>query len=77
MQIDVSKVKEHLKSQIQAEKTEFLGQLNQQEKLTKKDPNRRVFSVVEEIQEIKEKENAFLDESMHTSMTPEIKFKMD
>jgi hypothetical protein len=45
--------------------------------LTKKDPNRRVFSVVEEIQEIKVKENAFLDESKHSSMTPEIKFKMD
>ena len=65
MQIDVSKVKQDLKSQIQAEKTEFLKQLNQQEKLINKDPNRRVFSVVEEIQEIKEKENAFLDESMY------------
>jgi hypothetical protein len=33
--------------------------------------------VIEEIRDIKQKENAFLNESRHTNMTPEIKFKMD
>ena len=61
MQIDVSKAKNELKSQIQKEKTEFLEKHNAQEKLIKKDANMRVFSTIDELAAIHAEENALLD----------------
>ena len=61
MQIDVSKAKNELKSQIQKEKNEFLEKLNAQEKLIKKDANMRVFATVDELAAIHVEENALLD----------------
>ena len=61
MQIDVSKAKNELKSQIQKEKTEFLEKLNAQEKLIKQDANMRVFATVDELAAIHAAENALLD----------------
>mgnify|MGYP000197279595 FL=1 len=61
MQIDVSKAKNELKSQIQKEKNEFLEKLNAQEKLIKKDANMRVFATVDELAAIYAEENALLD----------------
>ena len=61
MQIDVSKAKNELKSQIQKEKTEFLEKLNAQEKLIKQDANMRVFATVDELAAIHATENTLLD----------------
>jgi len=61
MQIDVSKTKNELKSQIQKEKNEFLEKLNAQEKLIKKDANMRVFATIDELTAIHAEENTLLD----------------
>ena len=75
MQIDVSKAKKELKSQIQKEKNEFLEKLNAQEKLIKKDANMRVFATVDELAAIYAEENALLDQAEPTSS--EEKFAQD
>ena len=75
MQIDVSKAKNELKSQIQKEKNEFLEKLNAQEKLIKKDANMRVFATVDELAAIYAEENALLDQAEPTSS--EEKFAQD
>lgn len=75
MQIDVSKAKNELKSQIQKEKTEFLEKLNAQEKLIKQDANMRVFATVDELAAIHATENTLLDQVEATSSEEKFAFE--
>lgn len=62
LKIDVESLKANLKSELEAEKSNYLKSLEAQEALLKSDTSRRVFSVIEELESVQAQETQLMSE---------------